>query len=196
MRVLRGTLAAAFATFVAAFSHVSAGGTMPHPGAVALSFALSLLVCIALVGREVSLWRTAASVGLSQILFHTLFSTLGTSADMTMTQTVGHHGAIVTTITDASAHTSTGHDGWMWAAHALAAVITTVALRHGEAAFWGLRSTAVLLFGSLVATITAVRLSPVARPARADWSRTELPRDLKVLFAALRHRGPPLQLAP
>ena len=77
-RVARGTVAAAFATFVAAFSHTLAGGATPAPFGLAVSLVISAMICTTLAGRTVSLLRLAASVAASQILFHSLFSGLGT----------------------------------------------------------------------------------------------------------------------
>jgi len=196
-RVLRGTLAAAFATFVAAFSHTVAGGEAPAAGALALSFALSLLACTALAGRSLSLWRTALSVAFSQVLFHTMFSSLGSPVTMRMDMSAGagHTEHLVTT---ATGHSAASHSPLMWAAHAAAAVITIIAIRYSELALSALRITASLLVGALRVSRVAVTHIPAIRPRRADWSRSALPRDLRVLFASLRHRGPPLvaRLAP
>ena len=79
MRLLRGVAAAVAATFIAAFSHVDAGGPPPDGTIILLSLALSGLVCTALAGRSLSLWRLSAAVVLSQALFHGLFS-LGASS--------------------------------------------------------------------------------------------------------------------
>ncbi|WP_255546346.1 YcnI family protein [Glaciihabitans sp. dw_435] len=197
MRVLRGTLASVVATFVAAFSHVLAGGAMPNLWAISLSFALSTLACIALAGRGLSLWRTIASVGFSQVLFHGLFSSMGaastgTSASMTMTMS-GHagHADSVLTVTGDALGSATIHTPAMWAAHAIAAVITVVALRHGERAFWTLRSTASLYFSRLLRAAHAAHIARDDSPARIGCTGSVLPRDLRVLFSALHHRGPP-----
>ena len=189
-RVLRGTLAAAFATFVAAFSHTIAGGEAPAAGALALSFALSMLACTALAGSALSLWRTTLAVGFSQILFHTMFSSLGTPVNMTldMSGAGGHTGQLVAS---ASGHAAASHTPLMWAGHATAAVITVIAIRYGEAALLALRTTAKLLVGVLTTASIAPTHVPAIRLPRADLSRSDLPRDLRELFSSLRHRGPP-----
>lgn len=192
MRVARGTLAAAFATFIAAFSHVIAGGALPHIGAIALSFAVAMAACVALAGRSVSLWRTTASVGLSQIAFHTIFS--GMTATPAATRVVDASGshehllAFTTTALQAGTH----HSASMWAGHAVAAVLTILALRRGELAIVGLRASASVLFSRLVAAATLARVVPTVAAPRADWSRTALPRDLRVSLSTMRHRGPPV----
>lgn len=73
-RALRGTLAAAFATFVALTSHILGGGAFPSAMGVVVPLALSILVCVLLSGRRLSLPRLTFSVGISQTLFHLLFS--------------------------------------------------------------------------------------------------------------------------
>ena len=73
-RALRGTLAAVFATFVALTSHILGGGSFPTAMGVIVPLALSILVCVLLSGRHLSLPRLTVSVGISQTLFHLLFS--------------------------------------------------------------------------------------------------------------------------
>ncbi|MCU4298632.1 hypothetical protein D3I60_16390 [Brevibacterium permense] len=73
-RALRGTLAAAFATFVALTSHILGGGSFPTAMGIIVPLALSTLVCVLLAGRRLSLPRLTVSVGISQTLFHLLFS--------------------------------------------------------------------------------------------------------------------------
>src|ERR1700712_934267 len=91
-RVARGCAAAAFATFVAAFSHSLAGGSVPTAFGLFVSLMLSAMVCTLLRGRTLSLWRLAASVGVSQFLFHALFSDLGTP--VAAAHTMGSMGAM------------------------------------------------------------------------------------------------------
>jgi len=178
-RVARGITAAAFATFVAAFSHSLAGGSAPSYFGVGASFVLSAAICTILAGRTLSIVRLAISIGVSQLLFHALFSGLGTPTpvhhDMTamVTDAAGPHLHAVPT---------------MWAAHAIAAVITVVAFRFGEQAFWGVAGTARLLFARLV--VAVVPTLHVPRPVVAGERRSE-PRDLSLLLSPMRHRGPP-----
>jgi hypothetical protein len=67
------------ATSAALLTHLAGGGVLPGWLGIAVPWALSLAVCTALAGRRLSFWRTAVSVTLSQVLFHTLF-VLGTPA--------------------------------------------------------------------------------------------------------------------
>ena len=185
-RVARGSAAALFATLVAAVSHTAAGGAAPSAFGVAASLAISVMVCTMLTGRALSVGRLAVAVGLSQGLFHLLFSGLGTPV------VVQHSMAAM----DAPAsHLQVAphlHAGpTMWAAHAVAAVVTVVAFRFGEQAFWGLIQTARLLLARLL--VVAIPVLHVVRPVVAAPSRF-VPRDLALLLSPMRHRGPPAGL--
>ena len=164
-RVARGWIIAVFSTFVAALSHTLGGGSAPGLLAVVLSLAFAGILCIGLAGRTLSLWRLGLSVALSQLIFHGLFS-LGTPGGALATQSAGpyaggagaHQHQVVTglvsstdavTAVGAPVHGMFAHDAGMWIAHATAALLTIVALRHGERAFWSLFSSAVLVIRSL-----------------------------------------------
>ncbi|PPG19873.1 hypothetical protein C5C74_05180 [Rathayibacter sp. AY1E8] len=193
LRTLRGVVAATVATLVALFSHVAGGGQIPGPLGVAMPLVLSVLVCVALAGRRLSLVRLAVSVGVSQFLFHTLF-TIGTFAGPVDAPMVhAHHGAVIDV---SAAMTHSGMTGSsMWAAHLVAAVATTAALHRGESLLVRVAATTSHLVTRLVRVVPA----PVAAPRPARRSSFEL-RDVLPLAsgvfpqAALR-RGPPLQPA-
>lgn len=225
-RVVRGLAAAAIATFVAAFSHAAAGGGAPGGVGLALALAFAVVVCVLFTRRSPSLPLLGASVVLSQLAFHLLFAVgsgagAGVGAGQLAPQGVhaGHasmsgsdllSSGLLSSGTAPDAGAGTGahlHDsGWMWLAHAVAALATIVLLRRGElvlrrlielgrirgsqvAARIGAQLTALVRV--LVLLIAAegrpqeLRVSAAARPA-ADRLR-----DLGVVFGALRHRGPP-----
>jgi hypothetical protein len=194
MRVLRGTLASVFATFVAAFSHVLGGGALPGVAAMSLSVALAMLVCIALAGRTLSLWRTITSVGLSQVLFHGLFSTVMGTSTLSM-PSHAHHSAVDVVITTNASAVSSGHSASMWLAHAAAAAVTVLAIRYAEVALVTLRDTATLYFANLGATHAPVHVSRDDSSPRIGCTTRVVHHDLSVLFSALRHRGPPRPVA-
>jgi hypothetical protein len=190
MRVLGGSLAALFATSVAGFSHVLAGGALPSAAAIALSLALSIPLCIALAGPAVSLWRTMTAVAVTQAIFHLLFSGISSSGTITMSSHVGHDGAGITAA-GAGTVESSSHSVSMWLAHAVAGVLTVLALRYCESALRRLRETASLFIGSLTIVPTTVHFLGEIRAARIGCSTRVLVHDLTLLFSALRHRGPP-----
>jgi hypothetical protein len=182
-RVLRGLIAGFVATLVAATSHTLAGDRAPSGVGLTLAVLFSVLVSIALAGRGLSVVRLAASVLLSQLAFHVLFSTIGGAGEVI---TTGHHSQTVTSGAEAVVHVS--HD--MWLAHGIAAVVTILALRFGERAFYGLRDTARMLLAAL--------FSPTA-PQAVAVDRDPLPapvlhlvaRIVREFHAAPMRRGPP-----
>ncbi|MGO4105327.1 hypothetical protein AB4Y63_15360 [Leifsonia sp. YAF41] len=206
-RFARGWIVALFSTFVAGLSHALAGGAVPSIVAVVLSLAFAGIVCIGLAGRTLSLARMAVSVLISQLIFHGLFSFGAPGGALTVSPasasagTAGNgaheHGPIGVLVGLGSAPVghAAGHDAvWMWVAHAVAALITIVALRHGESAFWGLFDTVRLgirsLFTALAGALAGATLPAIPRSA-ATTARVFTPRDLALVFSRMRHRGPP-----
>jgi hypothetical protein len=193
-RFARGWLAALFSTTVAAASHTLAGGNSPSAVSLVVALAFAGVACIALTGTTLSLIRLMASVALSQLAFHVLFSTIGTStgAAARFTGSAHDHSATLTLGADAGSGAVAHHaDGWMWLGHAVAAVLTIVALRYGESAFWRLAAIALLFVRTLFARIPAVPLVP--RPVRRARVVGHLfvPRICALLRTTLGLRGPP-----
>lgn len=185
-RVLRGLLAGTAATILAAGSHTLAGDRAPSSVGLLLALFFSAIVSIALAGRALSAVRLAASVLLSQVGFHVVFSTLGGAAEVVA---LGHHGQTVVSGADAMVHASSG----MWLAHGIAAVVTIALLLGGERAFFGLRDTARML----LAAILSPTVTPVVTIDRAPLPAVVtllVPRIVRELCATLGVRGPPRQL--
>lgn len=202
VRFVRGWAAAVAATFIAAFSHVLSGGPAPETSVLVLSLALSGLVCTALAGRVLSLWRLSAAVVFSQGLFHGLFSLGSVSMPAGAAgPAAGHsgHAAHAVAAASGSGLTGTGTGAMvmdhasplMWAGHALAALATIAVLRHGEV-------TAVRLITAL--RLRVIAFLPVFLPLAvesgapvipADWPVRPL-RNLGAPLLVMRHRGPPL----
>jgi hypothetical protein len=198
-RVGRGLAAAGVATFVAALSHVAAGGGAPGGAGLALAIALSAVVCVLLAGRSLSLPRLAISVLISQFAFHLLFEVgAGGGGSSTMLTESGHHGHLtLTTVPDAVAESAhPGHDsGMMWVMHAVAAVVTIVLIQRGERTLVRLAALARAGIRSLALVRVPAFVEPL--PRRSMVRAEGLPivdrlRDLGVLLGGLRHRGPPV----
>lgn len=193
-RFTRGLLAAVFSTLIAAVSHTLAGGSSPSSVSLALALAFAAIACLALTGKTLSLSRLAAAVMVSQGAFHALFSTIGTAHPLSMSAGSGAHvhGAsalLVGTSTTAPMHHT---DGWMWVGHGIAAALTIVALRYGEAAFWRLAEVAVLSVRTAFARVP-VAVAPLAAPhRRAILGRFFVPRVTMFLRLSLGLRGPPM----
>lgn len=89
-RLVRGWLAAAVATGMAAVSHTWAGSSHhqhagPEPLVLVLALVLAAPVCTALAGRALSWWRLIAAVSASQLLFHGLYSIGAQTSGVTIT---------------------------------------------------------------------------------------------------------------
>jgi hypothetical protein len=192
-RAVRGLLTAAFSVFVAAFSHVAAGGDTPGVVGVTVALAFATMLSVALAGTTLSLGRLTASVILSQLLLHLLFGVGAAGSAFTVTG-AAHHGGSMSIQPTASVLPQAGmHDeGWMWVAHACAALVTIIALRYGEKAFWGLLRQAGNRLAAVVFACASVSPVPVARSVvRAAAAGTLLRTDLGVVLSTMRRRGPP-----
>lgn len=196
-RFARGWIVAVFSTFVAALSHTLGGGPAPGWLSVVVSLAFAGMVCVGISGRTLSFWRGAVSVLISQFIFHALFAlgapggALGAEAIAASGthQHVALPGLITPIVPSTSAHLA--HNGTpMWLAHFGAAIVTILALRYAERAFWSLVGNARLSIRSL--SLPAQLVLPVAAPQRLGHQAPVLtPRDLILVLSAMRHRGPP-----
>lgn len=193
-RLTRGMLASGTAILVAALFHAAGGGAAPGPVPLALSMAFATLASVALTGRRLSLWRLVLAVALSQFLFHALFSLGDSNARFTTEGGMAHlHAGSHLTMTLGTMPAAHGSDlsPSMWATHATAVLVTVVALRFGEQAFWGLSRTARVRLGHAADRLVVVPvpvLGAAPAPATAEPARL---RDLGLPLARLRHRGPP-----
>ena len=193
LRLVRGWIGAVVATSIASGSHFLAGGSAPDPPLFLLALALSGLVCTALTGRGLSLWRLSAGVALSQGLFHWLFS--GAAAPHGSIAPAGGHlahspvlePATGTVLSSAANHASP----LMWLGHAVAAILTVAILRHGEVAALRLVHAIRLRVTTFLPLFLPlpVRRAPAALPANRPVRA--LP-NLGAPLLVMRHRGPPL----
>jgi hypothetical protein len=190
-RFTRGMLAAIFSTLVASISHTLAGGDSPGLLALVIGLVFASLTCVALTGKRLSLTRLAIAVAISQFGFHGLFSSMG---DFSGTVAVTHDHLTGTTVMTMPADVPAHHTGaLMWLAHGVAALITIVALRHGESAFWSLRDLAGRVIRRLVTTGAAAIDAPIG-VRLATAARPFAPRFFVLLSSSLRYRGPPVAL--
>lgn len=196
--LVRGSSAAGIATFAALFSHVVGGGAMPGPRGIGVPLLLSLMVCILLAGRKLSLARLSVSVVASQTLFHTLF-VLGAptaGAQMHMSGGAHHHGHGMIQMPVVSEQTITlvHGDATMWVSHFIGAAVTVFFLYRGEQAIHRLRALAEQFVAWVRhRLVVPLRLPVATTPARipvtvetSGWSV------LSQLHAStLSRRGPP-----
>ncbi|GAB3153904.1 hypothetical protein GCM10027058_23370 [Microbacterium neimengense] len=193
-RLLRGATSAAVATFVALLSHVSAGGAVPGLLGIVIPFVLSLAVCTVLAGKRLSVWRLSVAVVLSQALFHTLF-VVGSFA----LPGVGQEHHAMHGMGDAMPSASVGMadalhaDPAMWLGHAIAAVVTILALHRGERCVRALIELTRTLIGRL-----RIRLALVVADVDVDAPRfpsvacaRQCPPRQRLFLRDIARRGPP-----
>lgn len=197
-RFTRGWIVAFVSTFVAVVSHTLGGGSVPGLLPVLVSLSFAGMICVALAGRTLSLWRGALAVFLSQVIFHGLFSLGGSSGALSpdaIAASATHQHDLLPGLIDATGSATlhgAGHGGaTMWVAHLMAGVVTIAALRFGERAFWGLFETARLIVRALFRPefVVVVAHLMLRRPTAV---RVNAPHNLRILLSSLRRRGPPL----
>lgn len=184
-RVGRGVAASAVATFLATVSHGAVDAALPSAINIAVALCLAAPVCVLLAGRTMSWGRLSVAVVLSQALFHGILAVDLTGAGGAATG--AHHGAVQTAWGVGPTVEHASHAPGMWAAHALAAAVTILALGRGERAVRAIARFFVRAVRAL-APVRGLGAADATTPAPAPLL---LPRALTVL-SAMRHRGPPL----
>src|SRR5690606_1725447 len=125
--------------------------------AVALALAFSSVVCVFLstpgiAAAHLSRTRLAASVAISQLIYHGLFSLFGAAGSSPGIVASGHHGSISFTTSlpgTAAQAAALSTDQWRLAAHCGAAVVTFALLLRGERSLLAVGSVARLIVASL-----------------------------------------------
>ena len=191
-RLARGWIVGLVATTVAAVSHSLAGGYRPGILSFGIALVFAGLLGTAVIGRRPSLPRLTVAVGVSQLAFHLLFSTLATGASGAAVQpSSGMSDMSSMDATSPTALVMSGHDHLadpaMWIAHALAAALTIAFLRHAELAVWGMLTRVLARVTAFVVPVAAA--PPVVRAARS-WSVRPLAS--RLLDTSASRRGPPL----
>jgi hypothetical protein len=192
-RFARGWAIAGFSTFVAALSHTLGGGHAPGWLGVVLSLAFAGVVCVALASRGMSLLRLSASVALSQVIFHGLFSVGVPGGALTVdavSTSHGHETVHVLAGAGGAAPVLEPHGVGMWFFHAIAAVITVAALRYGDGIIHRILDVARLAIRRLVDRAGAVNLPDVARFERPTGPVFVATGPLTVT-SSMPRRGPP-----
>lgn len=197
-RVARGAAFAVFATLFAAISHVMVGGNVPAPVSLVATGVAVLPLCVALAGRELSLWRSSLAVTLSQGLFHWSFGSIGASplaesasiSSVPVSAHAGHLGLATTFIP--SVEPSSVALGWlMLCAHAVAAGATIAMLRFGEIALRRIRESLAAIGARCSAAAPAPMCTLPAAGGVNSFGYTPL-RPLASARSSISHRGPPV----
>lgn len=132
LRLVRAAAVSAVATLIAAVSHTLGGGAAPHPLLVLAVSTLLTPLCAILVGVRRSRLRVAVAVLVSQALFHLLFDALGSPTGSGPSGATGHAHHLDLALLGPVAPVE-DLDAGMLFAHAVAAVLTTLLIWHGDA---------------------------------------------------------------
>ena len=195
VRVLRATTLAVVTLALAATAHVLAGGDLPGVLALALAAGPLALGTVLLTRRRLSLAAVFAWLVPAEITLHVYF---GAAAPHPLVPALagGHvHGGSdagmpvaglpgLDPLAQSIGTTPLGHSSLaMLGAHALATVITGLALSHGERVLW-------LLWESLRPALALDPVPPVPRPAPVPLA--PVTRRCPSVFLCSPHpRGPP-----
>ncbi|WP_293878277.1 hypothetical protein [uncultured Brevibacterium sp.] len=202
-RLVRGVIAAVFATFIALFAHVVGGAPMPGWLGIVAPLILSIFVCTVVAGRMLPLLRLSVSVIASQVLFHCLFM-LGTpsstsSGPTNMAMGYHHHGhhtmpapESMHGVADHAAHMHAGLG--MWIAHIAGAAFTVLFLHKGEQILLHLWTLAIRLARKVgLGLLSPFRMLIPLSTARVRPPETRhLAPVSHISISLLRWRGPPM----
>ena len=167
---------------------------MPGILGLVVPWLLSLMICVLLAGRSLSLARLSVSVAVSQLLFHLLF-VLGTITP-SATSSPHVHGAPLVLPPSTGIPEAVIADGSMWLGHGVAALLTILALHRGERLALALRQLAAQAVRWVQRRIDAVIVRPglpSLRRVRGEFRATLA--FASVLLATLRGRAPPAHSA-
>lgn len=184
--LIRGGSAAGVSTGIALLFHLMAGGAMPALPGLAVPLLLALGVCILLAGVRLPSLRLLLSVGASQVFFHNLF--MLSAADPATAGAHAHH-AMSTPVHE------TATSWWMVLAHVAAAVLTAVALRHGELVLARIRACVRRLAWRFLSPVLPQPARPTAPSAPLADERAWVPTARLLVHASVVRRGPPAPLA-
>lgn len=182
LRLLRAAAATSVATILAAVSHTVAGGSAPHPLLIVAVAALLMPPAALLVGIRPSPTRLAATVLVSQAVFHSVFQALGSpTADRAV---LGHaHHFDLSSLGPVAAVSAP--DVLMIAGHFVAAVLTTALLWRGESIVRSIASGVLARLRLAVTTAPSPHRLPARPVLAAPFAASE------AVLLPLSRRGPP-----
>ena len=186
-RFSRAVVLTAAIFILAAAAHVFAGGSLPEPAIACGLLVLTLAPVMVLTSVKICAPAMAAALGSAQIVLHGAFNALSVSVGFSPVGGEHLHGAGSSSLPAASL--MAGHPAEpafpMLALHALATLLTALALARGEAALWALAAW----LRPLLLLLTAMAIHPLTPlPAWPDAVIVSRWRNLRL--PALR--GPPI----
>lgn len=202
LQALAGTL---FAVMIAAMSHGLGGDAAPSLLTLVLTLAVALPIVALLQRVHARLPRQIVTIGLSQIVFHTLFW-LNPGDGATSASGQSHHLThLVVTLPSASGFSNapgaqtmdmTFAGGMIWA-HVTAAILTLAMWRYGDSLTGAIAQTVTFRLRWLndrATTVVAVVLEVADLRLTANSGISSILRH-RLLSVGLRHRGPPPRFA-
>lgn len=192
-RLLRTGLIGSIIVGLAAGGHLAGGGRLPEPGILIALCALTVLPVSVLTKFRLSLPVLAAVLGAGQAWLHLAFHSFSDPAAVTGRALSGHahhESGLALVPFGAAAPVHVAVDDWqMFAAHAVATMVTAVVLARGEEALWALAAW----LRPLVKILVPCAVVPARVPGRCA-APVVLPRDQLVRRMPAR-RGPPAWVA-
>lgn len=197
-RVVRGVIAGTLSASLAGVSHYAVDTTAPDTAIVVASVGVAVGVCVLLAGHRMGPLRLAWAVAISQGAYHLLFSRTGghTAASRALDgaePAPGHtHPAALPAVPPDLSPSEPAH--WpMLLLHLLATVVTYLALRHGEQAWWSLVDVLGAPLRRLLAVVVpwVAARRPVGRPGRFFHHGLH---DLGCALEIVTSRGPPVSV--
>lgn len=137
-RLLRTGLICSTIVGLAAGGHLAGGGTLPAPAVLAAVCALTVLPVAALTRIRLSLPVLTVLLGAGQVWLHWAFHALSRGAHDGSAVLGGHAHHVSNLVAEPAVHSpvAVAGDGQMFAAHAVATIVTAVLLARGEKALW------------------------------------------------------------
>jgi len=184
LRLVRAAVVSSVATLLAALSHTLGGGAAPHPLLILAVATLLTPLSALLVGVRQSRGRVAVAVVVSQVAFHLLFQALGSPTEVDLAGGTGHvHHLTLSALAPASPASAPAT--MMLFAHAVAALLTTLVVWHGETVV-----RAVVRWVEALLRRAAV-IAPVEHRRPLRPRAITLPSFDAAASSAVSRRGPP-----
>lgn len=192
--LIRGWAMATVATVPAAALHGGVHGHAPTALTLLVAIALSAAVCVPLVGKKFTRFRSGAAIFASQALFHTFFSMTGTGEVTVVAATSGHaHHAMQGPIDISVSGAGMDVTMWMLAAHVVAALITVGLVWYGEALVRGILGAVKSAVANLSALVLVAGATLALSPRTRIHVRGDEPRLIASRVAELiQGRAPPV----
>lgn len=186
-RVYRGAVIAVVSTFIAALSHVLAGGNIPTFIAMVATTLIALPLVVLLTSKRFKLFGSFAAVGFTQALFHTIFVYAGTGIRPGSAEALPLHAAHMGMMEQfVPIAVGSNADLLMWFSHGIATVITVFIILQGENALARLENAVFKVFATLLLVVPSSFSTPFLWPGFSSFPKVSL-----YLFDRTSFRGPP-----